>query len=510
MNTWSAGYVADINYTYGYYGELSPSRIQQAFLHAGLAPPAVATACELGFGQGLSTAIHAAASATEWYGTDFNPAQACFAQELAAVSGSGAQLFDQAFGEFCVRDDLPDFDFIALHGIWSWISDDNRRVIVDFVRRKLKVGGVLYISYNTEPGWSSMVPMRRLMAAHSQVMSAPGTPMSEKVERALEFAERLMATNPALARANPHLAARLEMIKAQPRSYLAHEYFNQDWDPMAFSTIADWLAPAKLSYACPAHLPDHIAKLHLTQEQNRLLAETPDQVLRESMRDFMVNQIFRRDYWVRGARRLSRTDYLEAVGRLRVALVRPRSDVTLRIKGALGEAELHPAVYDTILDVLSDYRPRSIVQLEQQLAGKVETRALLEAVTILSGKGDLALFQDERITARARPRCDKLNAYLIGKARSSDDVQHLASPVTGGAVQLNRFEQLFLLGRMQGKKSAAEFAALAARALKAEGQHMLKDGQPVVDEQETLSLLTRQATDFEARIPILRTLGIVA
>jgi len=44
---------------------------------------------------------------------------------------------------------LPDFDYIGLHGIWSWISDENRQVIVDFIRKKLKVGGVLYISYNT-------------------------------------------------------------------------------------------------------------------------------------------------------------------------------------------------------------------------------------------------------------------------------------------------------------------------------------------------------------------------
>ena len=71
---------------------------------------------------------------------------------MATASGAGAQLFDQSFAEFCNRGDLPHFDFIGLHGIWSWISDENRAVIVDFVRRKLAVGGVLYVSYNTQPG----------------------------------------------------------------------------------------------------------------------------------------------------------------------------------------------------------------------------------------------------------------------------------------------------------------------------------------------------------------------
>ena len=78
---------------------------------------------------------------------------------MAEISGSGAQLFDEAFADFCKRGDLPEFDYIGLHGIWSWISDGNRAVIVDFIRRKLKVGGVLYISYNTQPGWAAMTPM---------------------------------------------------------------------------------------------------------------------------------------------------------------------------------------------------------------------------------------------------------------------------------------------------------------------------------------------------------------
>ena len=143
MTDWTQGYVADIGYTYGYYTELNPVRVQLAFLNAGLVPPKAGSACELGFGQGLSANIHAAASITQWHGTDFNPAQAGFARELADISGANAHLFDESFDAFCTRDDLPEFDYIGLHGIWSWISDENRAVIVDFIRRKLKVGGVL-------------------------------------------------------------------------------------------------------------------------------------------------------------------------------------------------------------------------------------------------------------------------------------------------------------------------------------------------------------------------------
>jgi len=53
MSDWTAGYVTDIGYTFGYYNELNPLRVRLAFLNAGLSIPEVGTACELGFGQGM-------------------------------------------------------------------------------------------------------------------------------------------------------------------------------------------------------------------------------------------------------------------------------------------------------------------------------------------------------------------------------------------------------------------------------------------------------------------------
>ena len=117
METWTGGYVADVNYIYGYYPELNPMRAQLALCSAGIIVPKIEVACELGFGQGLSINLHAAASDVNWYGTDFNPAQAAFAQQLAQQAKSQAHLFDQSFEAFCQRLDLPDFDYIGLHCI---------------------------------------------------------------------------------------------------------------------------------------------------------------------------------------------------------------------------------------------------------------------------------------------------------------------------------------------------------------------------------------------------------
>lgn len=509
MNDWMAGYVADIDYTYGYYAELNPLRLQLAFLQAGLAFPEVGTACELGFGQGVSINAHAAASVTEWHGTDFNPAQTGFAQTLATQAGSDAHLVDQAFDDFCQRPDLPNFDYIGLHGIWSWISDENRAVIVDFIHRKLKVGGVVYISYNTQPGWAAFAPMQHLLRGHGDVMGAPGQGTVPRVEAAIGFAEQLLATNPSYAKANPQVKERLTKLKGQNSHYLAHEYFNRDWRPMHFSTAAEWLGRAKLSYACSAHYNDHIDVINLTQEQLALLKQLPDPIFREDVRDFMVNQQFRRDYWVKGARRLTALEQTEKLRAQRVILTSSLSDVTLKAKGALGEADLNEAIYSPILDQLSDHQPRSLHQIEQALQGKVSFSQLRQAIMLLTGAGYLSPVLEKEADPSLKQRTDRLNHYLMDRARGSADIAHLVSPVTGGGVAVSRFQQLFLLARANGHQQPEQWSHFAWQILAAQGQRLVKEGKTLETPEDSLAELTSQAAHFaEKRLPVLKALQI--
>ena len=511
MTNWTAGYVADIGYTYGYYEELNPQRIKLALLKSGFVPPTIRTACELGFGQGLSANLHAAASDIEWYGTDFNPSQAAFAQELAIASGSGAKLYDDSFADFARRDDLPDFDYIGLHGIWSWISDENRAVIVDFVRRKLKVGGVLYISYNTLPGWAAFAPLRHLMTEHSEVIGAEGRGIVSRIDDALDFADKMLATNPAFARANPLVAERVKAIKGQSRHYLAHEYFNRDWHPMHFSTMAEWLEPAKLSYACSATFIDHIEQINLTEDQQNFLKEIPDAMFRESVRDFMVNQQFRRDYWIKGPRSAPTMDRLAALRALRLVLVAPRADVPLKMNGVLGEAQLAPTVYNPYLDLLADHKVKTFGEICDALVPTgIAFPMLMQATLVLVGGGHVMFAQNDDTIARARAGSRKLNDHLINIARSSTDISNLASPVTGGGIPVGRINQLFIQAIQSGMTNPADYNPEIWKLLSAQNQRLIKDGQNLMGEAETLEELKGLAASFHSKImPIMKALHIL-
>jgi hypothetical protein len=511
MSNWSAGYTAEVDYTYGYYEELNPLRMQLAFLKNGLLYPQVSHACELGYGQGLSTNIHAAASSIEWHGTDFNPGQASFARELAQASGAHANLVDKSFEAFAARTDLPGFDFIGIHGIWSWISDENRSHIVDFINRKLNVGGVVYISYNTLPAWSAFIPLRKLMLEHSRRMTAQGMPLKDRIGSALEFAQQLIDTNSSHFKVHPVLAERIKKMGDQSPEYLAHEFFNEDWEPMDFSDLTEWLEPAKLTFACSSTPYDHVDALSLTPEQRAVVDKITDPTFRQTTRDVLVNQQFRRDYWVKGPRKHSILSQSEAFKAQRVILSKPSEEIDFKIKSSAGEATLSEAVYKPVIAALSDHKPVSVEELMTRLEGKdVNLAQLLEALTVAMGAGYIAPAQGAVTVKAAKTTSDKLNAYLCANARANNDIKHMTSPVTGGGVVVDRFERIFLLAIEQGLKKPAEWAEFAWQLLSSQGQLMIKDGKTLESAEENIAAHTVAAEKFKkVRLPLLKSLGVV-
>jgi len=512
VQEWTGGYVSNIDYTYGYYPELNPVRACLGLLNRGVSIPKISHACELGYGQGMSVNLHAAASATEWWGTDFNPAQAGFARELGECSETNRRLFDESFAEFCQRPDLPDFDFIGLHGIWSWVSDENRRTIVDFVRRKLRVGGILYVSYNTFPGWAAFSPMRELMVEHSQHMSASAHNIADRIDDALKFADALLQTNPMYSRANPQIASRLQSMQDKSRHYLAHEYFNRDWHPMSYSSMAKWLNGAKVDFVSSANFLDQIESINFSKEQIEFINAVSDPTIRESVKDFMVNQQFRRDYWVKGPRRMGALDQVERIRDVGIVLLSDKADVSLQVNTAQGQANMASEIYLPILETLGDHQKYSVGSLHDALQSQVNLNIaqVMQAVLVLISNGHIAPCQSADDAEAARKKTDGLNSALIRKARHGFETNSLASPVTGGGIPANRVEQLFVMSLRGGHKDPSEWAQDVLQVLESQGQKLIKDKIPIETREETQQELRRQAKEFEAKkLPVLKTCQVI-
>jgi SAM-dependent methyltransferase len=504
--SWNAGYVTDVDYTYGYYNELNPYYARFVLLDAGYALPPWHTACELGFGQGMSVNLHAASGSLQWWGNDFNPQHAAFAQQLA--SASGATLSDESFAEFCTRDDLPQFDFIGLHGIWSWISGDNRALIVDFVRRKLRVGGVLYISYNTLPGWAAFAPLRKLLASHAERMSAPGAGVEAQVKAALDFSQQLLAAEPR-ALADSRLKDRLGTIARQDPHYLAHEYFNRDWEPMYFADMAAALAPAKLAYACQASTLDQVPALHFTPAQQALLDGISDPLFRETVRDYIQNQQFRRDYWIKGARKLPETEQQAGWACQRVMLALPRDQVKMTLVLPRGTITLTPALYEPVLDALADGQPHTLGELARQLLGPgLQRSQLVEVIRVLAGARMLKLLPEQ--PAANGEAAARINQCLLQQARYSGLLTMLASPQSGGGVTVSRFSQLFMLRYLAGDRTVDAMAQQVHSLLQQNRERVVHEGKMLESDAAQLAHLQGLAQRFLAdELPLLGGMGIL-
>ena len=279
---------------------------------------------------------------------------------------------------------------------------------------------------------------------------------------------------------------------------------------MHFTTMAEWLEGAKVQFACSANYLDHIDVINLSPEQQTFLKEIPDAMFRETTRDFMVNQQFRKDYWVKGARKLNPLDQADAMRAQKVMLTSPRGNVSLQLQGAVGEVSLSEGVYNPILDALASHQAMTLGELEQATQKQgVSLAQIMQAAMVLTGAGHLTLVQPDAVVHEAKPKTDKINAHIMQLSRGSNEVSYLASPVTGGGVTVNRFQQLFLLAMRQGLKEPAQWAAFVWDLLQSQSQKLVKGGETIDSAEDNLAELKTQADEFQAKeLPVLKALLI--
>ena len=294
------------------------------------------------------------------------------------------------------------------------------------------------------------------------------------------------------------------------RNYLAHEFFTHDWRVMPFSDVARWLDDAKLSFVASAHLLDHVEAVNLSEAGQKLLSGISHPLLRQSVRDYFVNQQFRRDIFAKGSRRLTTLEQMEALRRQAFVLTLHADDVPMKVTGSLGEATLHEAVYRPIIQCLADngYAPKTLGQLAALPALSSQPFvSVAQAALVLAGAGFAHPAQEP--SKQAKARCAAMNRYLCEGARSNPNVPWLASPICAVGIPVGQFQQLFLLAAHHGRKTPKEQVAFVWDLLAAQGQRIIKEGKTLETPEQNQDELLKQLADFtEKRLPVLKGLGV--
>lgn len=516
-SAWNEGYVTEVDYTYGHYREMVPAMIRFALLCAGLRPPDEDSFryCELGFGQGVGLNLMAATNPhAAFYGTDFNPVQVVGASQMARQSGiANIRLFDASFEAMLGRSELPEFDYIALHGIYSWISPANRAHLVNFIGEKLKPGGVVYISYNTQPGWAPTWPVRGLMNQYLERQTAPGLPLLQRIKESTDFVARLAGLPQGYLKAVPSIAEHVAKLSQQSPNYVAHEYFTRDWHPLFFADVAEELGRARLAFGASADVGSLVDSLNFAPQSAAIFEGVADAVLRQQIRDFVLNTRFRRDLFVKGPRSIGQVDQVKRLKGLRVALIRPRSQCGLEVSTLVGKSSLKAEIYTPLLDALAS-GPKTLDELGT--IGDAQALAfnrLLQAVVVLVSVGYAQPCVAAPASADPNAAAGRMNKLLASYAREPGmpEINYLAAPALGGGLPQARFGRLFSdWVASGGEVSGPALAEHVWQVLADLNQVIVKEGKRLLSVEENRQELQRQATVWiDEQLPLLRQLGVI-
>ncbi len=508
-------YVIDVAYLRNFVDDLGPARLRLVAALNGFTPPPADgfDYCEIGSGQGDTMATLAAAyPGSRFLGVDINADHIAFAEGLARKGGLSNARFLEGDFEDLPRDALPDFDFVTTHGVFSWISPAKRRAFIDFATSKLKPGGLLFVSYNALPGWAPVEPLRRLML--DSASSVTGNSL-DRARQGLQAAKLLGDAGAEYFTANPAVQSVLDTMVKNGLHYVAHEYFHAHFTPMYFADAAREMAERELYFIgqIPLHL--NYRDLALPPPLVALLSSIENRVVFESIKDFALNESFRRDVFIKGKAGCSpaltrgyveRTRFGPVVTAGRIAREAKLPHYTLRFTGALFDA-LIPALSESAatVDELAqrpDLAPFGAAQIRDALLRLLlgDQISPMSAPSLPSRVGAAPAAGIYRVPL-------PYNRMIMEQRFSDKSPIVLASRVAGTGIVVSVLQAVVIRARLTEVEPADRQAWL--RRYVERSQLRLRDGDRVVtDVTEQARLLSQEMARFCAeRLPELLRLG---
>jgi SAM-dependent methyltransferase len=360
MSGWNAGYITDIPYTSGWYGQQSPLMMALTCQLCSVNVPMPKAGdsislLELGCGQGFGAMVQAASN-PGWRVTavDFNPAHIAAAREWAAEAGLTNVTFIEAdlatLAEDQACQDIPEADFVTVHGVWSWVPRTVQDGIVRLLRSRLRAGGVLHLSYNALPAWGPAIGLQRIIRESGRRL---GWRSDRQAEEGLAVVKALLAADARQLERAPFAKALLKGLEAAPASYIAHEYMNEHWQPCFMQDVAAALSDAKLEWVGSSQLTENFPALTLTDEQRKVADRFEDPLMREMVKDMCLDRSLRHDVFVRGARRFDNAARDAALMDVVIGMNVHPNELPLEVEVPAGQAQFNAAFYKPIVQMAS-------------------------------------------------------------------------------------------------------------------------------------------------------------
>lgn len=515
MNQWSHGYNVSMGYTYGFHAEMAPDWLDLCARVVGYVPrrherPQKFRYLELGSGQGVGLCLLAAANPdAEFLGVDFLPEHITHSEGLAEAAGlTNVRFVEGDFAELAVSwpKDFGKFDYVALHGIYSWVSTEMRKCLLGCLLHATKSGTLVYNSYNSQPGWLGTVPFQHITQMLSQTTGKDGPTVTNL---SINLFEKMRAGNAAAFQFLPAMGLRLDRVKSQRIQYLIQEYLHDNWHIHWHSAVARELADAKLNFVGSATLADNLLPALMPPPLREVIAEQQTPALKEDLQDIAVNQSFRRDIFARGARR-SFIREAEAISEVRLVLIVPQSiDKPAKVDTTIGDLSLPSDEVTAVCDALKS-GPKAIADLLQLPAlAKLGRENALQFLIILLHSHRVGV---EALEIGAPESSHRMNAAIARGAAKGAPYDHIAAPVLGSAIHVSKTD-ILLIDCWLATSSKADVATLAkglSERLTGLGRNVTRDKQVLTGAQAEQRLEELAKEFLENKLPRWRALGALA
>ena len=508
----SDGYVTDTAYVAEYYPDHAPAHMNLTCAFNGFRPRPLDepfTWCDYGCGNGITANVLAACHPhAQFYGVDFLNAHIRTAETLSLRGGlQNTSFLCKSFTQLGEQD-LPPLDFAVMHGVLSWVDEATRSALLEDAVKRLKPGGILLTGYNAMPGWATKLPMRDMIYS----LTPDSMNSMERAEIGLKWLVKLKNANTKYFRDHPALAEAVEQLEKLDLRYMAHEYFNTNLRAFHFAEVRNTMEKAGLKFAGCATLFLNMVDLSVPPDLYEDFRDITSRAELEAKRDFIRNETFRRDVWVKGEPIKTEDEWLEINQDLIFGSLVTKDEMDKEV--AFGDVQISydGEPFDSLIDVITT-GAKSIASLGDIPGLDVISAATrVDASRLLSAGGEIIAFAQEThaVAFEGKPKIQIGTAFNRGLVKQFGMVLPrlpLAAPPAGTAIELSNIDAMLLLAICEKGWDGA--VKMVAKVIGSDDGEVILGGRSLSRPEVQAHLNERIAHIHSKQLAKLLELGVV-
>ncbi len=191
---------------------------------------------------------------------------------------------------------LGTYDYIIAHGFYSWVDEETKDNFLRLCKEHLAENGILYMSYNTYPGWHKMDSVRALLEFANKDVDTLNH--REKVRHGKTVASKLGALMLEYDTVKSQQASFLQSLRQTLQKqdcYVGHDHLEPVNTPVYFHQCIDHMTEHGFTYLCDCDLNLSFPDVYDETLRTKLQELAPhDPLAREQYIDFILNTAFRK------------------------------------------------------------------------------------------------------------------------------------------------------------------------------------------------------------------------